>query len=43
MIQLAIIQYKKGNISARDAWKFSGLSYKDFQTQVLLSAIPTDY
>ncbi len=38
-VTLAIIQYKKGKLKAREAWKLSGLSYKDFQTQALLSAI----
>ena len=37
---LAIIQYKKGNMKAIDAWKLSGLSYQDFQTKALLSSLP---
>ncbi|MHA2252661.1 MAG: hypothetical protein ACXAD7_20020 [Candidatus Kariarchaeaceae archaeon] len=40
IVELVIIQYKKGNLTAREAWKMSGLSYKDFQTQALLSSIP---
>ena len=38
--KLAIIQYKKGNMKAIDAWKMSGLSYQEFQTQALLSSLP---
>jgi hypothetical protein len=37
---LAIIQYKKGSMKAIDAWKISGLSYQEFQTQALLSSLP---
>ncbi|OLS28434.1 MAG: hypothetical protein HeimC2_06530 [Candidatus Heimdallarchaeota archaeon LC_2] len=38
--KLAIIQYKKGHMKAIDAWKMSGLSYQEFQTQALLSSLP---
>lgn len=37
---LALKQYKKGNMKAIDAWKLSGLSYQDFQTKALLSSLP---
>lgn len=40
--KLAITQYKKGNMKAIDAWKMSGLSYQEFQTQALLSSLPDD-
>jgi hypothetical protein len=32
-VELVISQYKKGSLKAREAWKFSGLNYQDFQTR----------